>query len=453
MLIGYRTGDMWAPQLAVTEALSVEAAHFVDCMSRRTDAAHRRRGRPARGPAARSGAPSRWPIRAGSSSLGERGARMIPFVDLQAQYRALKPEIDAAVLRRARERASSSSGRRSRPSSRSSPPTAGTTEAVGVNSGTSALHLALLAAGVGPGDEVITVPNTFVATVAAIEYTRRDAGVRGRRARLLDDGSGADRGARSRRGRRRSCRCTSTASPPTWIRSSTIARRHGLTVIEDACQAHGAEYKGRRCGSLGDLGCFSFYPGKNLGAYGEGGAVVTNDAALARARCACCAPGARKCATSTSTARFNYRMDGVQGAVLGVKLRHLEAWTEARRAPRRRIRPPARGHAGVAAPVERPGARHVYHVYVGPAAAARRLARAAAPRRACRPACTTRFRCTCSRPIATSATTPATFPVSERAAGRGAVAADVPRADRRADRRGGGAAARRRAGWRRRPDR
>ena len=151
---------------------------------------------------------------------------MIPFVDLQAQYRALKPEIDAAVLR-VLENAQFILGPAVAAFERDFAAFCGTTEAVGVNSGTSALHLALLAAGVGPGDEVITVPYTFVATVAAIEYAGATAGVRRRRARLLDDGSGAARGARSRRGPRPSCPCTSTASPPTWIRSS---RSRGATA-------------------------------------------------------------------------------------------------------------------------------------------------------------------------------------------------------------------------------
>jgi dTDP-4-amino-4,6-dideoxygalactose transaminase len=141
-----------------------------------------------------------------------------------------------------------------------------------------------------------------------------------------------------------------------------IARRRGLKVIEDACQSHGSEYKGRRCGSMGDLGCFSFYPGKNLGAYGEGGAVVTDDPALA-AHVRLLRAWGEEVRYEHKYRAFNYRMDGVQGAVLGVKLRHLEAWTEARR---RNAAEYGRQLAGTlaVAPVERPGTRHVYHVYV-----------------------------------------------------------------------------------------
>ena len=140
-----------------------------------------------------------------------------------------------------------------------------------------------------------------------------------------------------------------------------IARRHGIPVIEDAAQAHGSEYQGRRCGSMGLLGCFSFYPGKNLGAYGEGGAVVTDDPALA-ARIRLLRAWGEEVRYEHKFKAFNYRMDGVQGAVLGVKLRHLDAWTEARRANAAEY---ARQLAGTAvtAPVERAGCRHVYHLY------------------------------------------------------------------------------------------
>jgi dTDP-4-amino-4,6-dideoxygalactose transaminase len=141
-----------------------------------------------------------------------------------------------------------------------------------------------------------------------------------------------------------------------------IAAKHNLVVIEDACQAHGSEYKGRRCGSIGQLGCFSFYPGKNLGAYGEGGAVVTSDSALAKKIRLLRAWG-EETRYEHKYRGFNYRMDGVQGAILGVKLRHLEAWTEARR---RNAAEYGRQLADTAAalPRERRDVRHVYHLYV-----------------------------------------------------------------------------------------
>ena len=141
-----------------------------------------------------------------------------------------------------------------------------------------------------------------------------------------------------------------------------LADKHGLTVIEDACQSHGSEYKGRRCGSMGLLGCFSFYPGKNLGAYGEGGAIVTSDPALA-ARIRLLRSWGEETRYEHKYRGFNYRMDGVQGAVLGVKLKYLEAWTGARRSRAAEYTRRLSGTPALA-PAERPASRHVYHQYV-----------------------------------------------------------------------------------------
>jgi dTDP-4-amino-4,6-dideoxygalactose transaminase len=140
-----------------------------------------------------------------------------------------------------------------------------------------------------------------------------------------------------------------------------IARRRGLAVIEDAAQAHGAEYKGRRVGSLGAMACFSFYPGKNLGAYGEGGAVVTNDRELAHKLRLLRDWGCEQ-RYFHKIRGFNYRMEGIQGAILRVKLRHLDRWTEARRANAARYAELFAG-TGLRVPEEMPYARHVYHVY------------------------------------------------------------------------------------------
>jgi dTDP-4-amino-4,6-dideoxygalactose transaminase len=141
-----------------------------------------------------------------------------------------------------------------------------------------------------------------------------------------------------------------------------IARRHRLPVVEDACQAHGSDYKGRRCGSMGLLSCFSFYPGKNLGAYGEGGAVTTNDKALA-AKVRSLRAWGEEVRYEHTHRGFNYRMDGVQGAVLGVKLGHLDAWTQARR-ERAAWYDDALDGLALRRPRERAGSRHVYHLYV-----------------------------------------------------------------------------------------
>ncbi|WP_271565329.1 DegT/DnrJ/EryC1/StrS family aminotransferase [Bradyrhizobium sp. CCBAU 11386] len=284
---------------------------------------------------------------------------MIPFLDLKAQARTIGREIDVAIARAVGDERSA---RRLE---------AGAFEErfadycnVGccraVNSGASALHLALLAAGVGPGDEVITVSMNFVATTAAI--------IRCRATPVFVD-----------------------VDPITWTMNPSlieaaitkktkailpaqlhglmadmdpimsIARRHGLFVIEDAAQAHGAEYKSKRAGSIGDLGCFSFYPDKNLGAYGEAGAVVTDHPELAR-RVSQLLDRAQGGERNHVLARYDDRMDEVQAAVLNVKMDYIESWTEARRSiaaqydqalsSRARAHPRPPSHS-----------RHVYHIY------------------------------------------------------------------------------------------
>ena len=284
---------------------------------------------------------------------------MIPFNDLKAQYAQIKPEVDAAI-QAVLESSQFVLGPAVESFERQFAAYCRASEAVAVNSGTSALHLALLAAGVGPGDEVITVPFTFVATVAAIEYT-------GAKPVLVDvepdcftmDPGAIERAVTSRTRAVMPVHLFGQAADMDPILD--IARRHGLAVIEDACQAHGAEYKGRRAGSMGDIGCFSFYPGKNLGAFGEGGAAVTNNSQYAESMRLLRSWG-EKSRYQHLVKGFNYRMDGIQGAVLGVKLRHLEAWTEARRAHAARYEALLSG-SDVAPPKERPGARHVFSVY------------------------------------------------------------------------------------------
>ena len=285
---------------------------------------------------------------------------MIPYLDLPAQYRSIKPEVDDAV-QRVLASAHFALGPDVEAFEQAFAAYCATAEAIAVNSGTSALHLALLACGIGPGDEVITVPFTFVATVAAIEYA-------GARPVLVDVEPG-----------------TLTMDPAQLERAITpqtkavmpvhlfgqpadmdpilqIAQRRGLRVIEDAAQAHGAEYKGRRCGSIGDVAAFSFYPGKNLGAYGEGGAVVTSDPALAAPIRLLRSWGEER-RYEHRLKGFNYRMDGIQGAILGVKLRHLEAWTEARRS-RAALYDRLLAASTLRTPVVRRDCRHVYHCYV-----------------------------------------------------------------------------------------
>jgi dTDP-4-amino-4,6-dideoxygalactose transaminase len=284
---------------------------------------------------------------------------MIPYADLKAQYHSIKPEIDAAIAA-VLESSQFALGPEVAAFEKEFAAYCANHEAIGVNSGTSALHLALLAAGVGPGDEVITTPFTFVATVAAIQY----AGATPVYVDIEPESYNLDPG----RIESALTRKTKAIMPVHLYGQPTdmtplldVARARGIVVIEDAAQAHGAEYKGQRAGSLGDLACFSFYPGKNLGAYGEGGAVVTANPEYAKTI---------RLLRSWGESRryyhdlrgFNYRMEGLQGAILRVKLRHLERWTAARRA-HAALYDLLLKDSGVVTPVQMPYARHVYCVY------------------------------------------------------------------------------------------
>ena len=283
----------------------------------------------------------------------------VPFVDLKTQYQGIRPEILEAI-NRVLDSGAYVLGEEVAAFEREFAAYSGGAFGVALNSGTSALHLALLAAKIGAGDEVITVPFTFVATVAAILY----AGARpvlvdiAPRSLTLD----VARLERAIGPRTRAIMPVHLFGQPADMEPIlAIARRHGLVVIEDAAQAHGAEYKGRRAGSLGDLGCFSFYPGKNLGAYGEGGLVVTDNPDYARTIRMLRDWGQDR-KYHHELKGYNFRMEGFQGAILRVKLRRLEAWTEARRAHAIRYDELLAG-AGVTTPMATRDTRHVYHVY------------------------------------------------------------------------------------------
>ncbi len=283
----------------------------------------------------------------------------VPFVDLKQQYLSIKDEVLAAVAG-VFESTQFVLGKEVAGFEDEFASYSGARYGVAVNSGTSALHLALLAAGVGPGAEVITVPFTFVATAAAVGYT-------GAKPVFVDvdpetycmDPARIEQAITPRTKAILPVHLYGQAADMDAI--SAIARRHGLPVIEDAAQAHGAEYRGRRCGSIGEMGCFSFYPGKNLGAYGEGGMVTTNDPELARQIRILRDWGAEKKYHHVLKG-FNYRMEGVQGAILRVKLRYLEKWTEARRA-NAELYSRALADSGLQLPKQASGNRHVYHVY------------------------------------------------------------------------------------------
>ena len=284
----------------------------------------------------------------------------VPFVDLAAQYGTIREEIDEAISRVLSD-TGFILGRDLSLFEEEFAAYCGAENAVGVDSGTSALELALRAYGVGPGDQVITVANTFIATVLAISYT-------GATPVLVDIDPQ-----------------TYTMDPDLFQAAITtqtravipvhlygqpadmdaileIARSHRLVVIEDACQAHGARYKGRRVGSLGDAAAFSFYPAKNLGAYGDGGMVVSDDQQVASF-----VRMARNYGQSEKYHHlfigFNRRLDTLQAAVLRVKLMHLDAWNAARRRHSQRYGE-LLADGPVALPTEADYAESVYHLYV-----------------------------------------------------------------------------------------
>src|SRR5579875_1622733 len=283
----------------------------------------------------------------------------IPFLDLKQQYFSIQNEVLSAIAK-VLESTQFVLGKEVAAFEAEFSAYCNTSYGIGVNSGTSALHLALLAAGIGPGDEVITVPFTFVATAAAIVYS-------GARPIFVDidpmtytiDPKQIEAAITPRTKAILPVHLYGQAADMDAICS--IARRYGLLVIEDAAQAHGAEYLGRRCGSLGDIACFSFYPGKNLGAYGEAGIVVTNNPEFANRTRMLRDWGAEKKYEHVLKG-FNYRMEAIQGAILRVKLRYLDAWTEARRAHAAAYER-ALAYCGLVLPHERAGNRHVYHIY------------------------------------------------------------------------------------------
>jgi dTDP-4-amino-4,6-dideoxygalactose transaminase len=284
----------------------------------------------------------------------------VPFADLAAQYRAIKREIDTAIAD-VIERCAFVGGAPVSGFEAAFAAFAGTAHCVGVGNGTDALRVALSALGIGPGDEVITVANSFIASSEAITMA-------GAQPVFVDchpdtytidvDRLAADVTARTRAiipvhlyGR-----------PADMPAIMDVARQHGLKVIEDCAQAHGAHLDGRKVGTFGDAGCFSFYPGKNLGAYGDAGAIVTDDPDLA-ARMRKWANHGRLSKYDHEFEGINSRLDGLQAAVLSAKLPFLEGWTESRRRAARRYGEGLAG-TGLALPGDPPNGRHVYHLYV-----------------------------------------------------------------------------------------
>lgn len=284
---------------------------------------------------------------------------MIPLADLVAQYRVIQPEIDAAI-HEVLERGQFILGENVAAFEEEFASYSGTQFGVGVNSGTSALHLALLAAGIGPGDEVITVPFTFAATVAAICYTGAQPVLVDIEPRSFNIDTKRIEGAVTPR-TKAIVPVHLYGQPADMDAILALATKYNLQIIEDACQAHGAVYKGKRAGSLGVMSCFSFYPGKNLGAYGEGGIVLTNSPEYAKTLRVLRDHGQDR-KNHHALRGYNARLETLQAAVLRVKLRHLEAWTESRRR-KACLYDGLLKDSGVETPIEIAGSRHVFHVY------------------------------------------------------------------------------------------
>jgi len=285
---------------------------------------------------------------------------VIPCANPAAQYQTSKAEIDRAIAKVC-DGGWYVLGEEVRAFEGEFAKYCGATHGVGVGNGTDAIHLALRALGVGPGDEVVTVAHTAVATVAAIEMT-------GASPVFVDIDPVTYTLDPSKLEAALSPRTKAIVAvhlyghPADMDGISAVANAKGIPVVEDCAQAHGAELGGRRVGSMGRLACFSFYPTKNLGAIGDGGMVVTGDAALAARLRELREYGWRERYVSATTG-VNTRLDELQAAVLRVKLRRLEADTELRRAHAARYRE-GLGGTSLALPVERPGAHHVYHLYV-----------------------------------------------------------------------------------------
>src|SRR5438093_4969919 len=251
----------------------------------------------------------------------------VPYLDLHTQYDALRSEVLTAL----EEICESSRFVQGPATSKFETEFAaycGVHHCVSLNSGTSALHLALRCLDVGPGDEVVTVSMTFIATAWAISYvgaTPVFVDIDPVRRTLNVDNLEAAITSRTKA----IIPVHLYGMPAEMDRIMAIAEQHGVPVLEDAAQAHGARYQGRRVGQFGQIACFSFYPSKNLGAYGEGGALITNDASIAH-RARSLRDHAQSQRYLHDEIGYNYRMDSFQGAVLSIKLKHLDEWNTAR---------------------------------------------------------------------------------------------------------------------------
>lgn len=285
---------------------------------------------------------------------------VVPLVDLVIQYKSIREEILPA-LEKVMSKGAFILGEELGLFEEEFARYCGAAHCVGVGSGTDALFLALRALGIGAGDEVLLPANTFVATAFAISFTgatpvfvdvdRRDYNIDV----TLIESAITDK-------TKAIIPVHLYGQPAEMDEIVRLAQKNNLRVIEDACQAHGARYGDRPVGAIGDVGCFSFYPGKNLGAYGDGGVIVTNRADLAD-KIRQLRNYAQKEKNIHPVLGYNSRLDSLQAAILRVKLRHLEGWTENRRSAAR-LYSERLSEKGIGIPTEKPGCRHVYHLYV-----------------------------------------------------------------------------------------
>jgi len=286
--------------------------------------------------------------------------QLLPFGDLRIQYRSLKVELDRAV-QQVLDDGWFILGKNVSAFEQEFAAYCGTAHAIGVGNGTDALQLALMARGVGPGDEVITAPNSATFTALAISAT-------GALPKFVDvhpDSFNLDPAKllEAIGPRTRAVMPVHLYGQPADMEPIlAIARQHNLLVIEDAAQAHGARYKGRKAGNLGDVGCFSFYPSKNLGACGDGGMVVTSNPELAD-KVRMLRDGGQRTRYDHQLLGINSRLDELQAAILRVKLAYLDKWNQQRRHIAA-LYTALLTDSSVDPPLERAGIEHVYHLYV-----------------------------------------------------------------------------------------
>lgn len=284
----------------------------------------------------------------------------IPFIDLQTQYREIKKSANASLYRLLKK-ADFILGEDVRDFEKSFARYIGAKFALGVNSGTDALFLGLLSCGIGPGDEVIVPAYTYIASAFAVSYTGAVP--------VFVDIDEETFNIDTTKIKEKISKKTKAIMPVHLYGQSAdmeeilrISGRHGLKIIEDAAQAHGAEYKGKKVGGFGQVGAFSFYPTKNLGAFGDGGMVVTNHskifAGLQKLR-----DYGRKSRYEHVSLGYNSRLDSIQAVFLNEKLKKLDTWNENRIAAARYYKQLLIGQTAISLPLEAPCGRHVYHIF------------------------------------------------------------------------------------------